>query len=166
MWWLIYVYSDLCTELINTIWLANLAKRAEVTVILPAGWQTLISVSDFITRQAVNHFVCLPEQYIYIVDLVVHEQNYDCSINISAMGQRYFRHATWYRLPVSDTDLGLFWEDTAVSNFDTDWRPIMENNFLRYFWLCSERRRVLSSMQRDFFAKSRTKCGWPASSHR
>ena len=35
--------------------------------------------------------------------------------------------------------------DTAVLNFDTDWRQFMEN-------IC-ERRTVLSSMQRDFFAK-------------
>ena len=26
----------------------------------------------------------------------------------------------------------------------------MENIFLRYFWMCSERGTVLSSMQRDF----------------
>ena len=53
----------------------------------------------------------------------------------------------------------------AVSNFDMDWRQIMENIFWRYFWMCSERRTVLSSMQRDFLAKLRTKCGRPASSH-
>ena len=27
----------------------------------------------------------------------------------------------------------------------------MENICLRYFWMCSERRTVLSSMQHDFF---------------
>ena len=74
----------------------------------------------------------------------------------------HWRHCHWCqfntchmiqiaRMPVSDMDLRLFWDDTAVSNFDTDWRQIMENIFLRYFWMCSERRTVLSSMQRDFF---------------
>ena len=42
----------------------------------------------------------------------------------------------------------------------------MENIFLRCFWMCSEKRTVLSSMQRDSFTKFRTKCGRPASSRR
>ena len=29
------------------------------------------------------------------------------------------RHATWYGLSVSNTDFGLFWDDTAVSPCDT-----------------------------------------------
>ena len=33
-----------------------------------------------------------------------------------------------------------------ITNFDTDLRQIMENIFLRYFWMCSERRTVLSSI--------------------
>ena len=42
----------------------------------------------------------------------------------------------------------------------------MENICLRYFWMCSERMTVLSSMQHDFFAKFLTKCGRPALSYR
>ena len=34
------------------------------------------------------------------------------------------RHATWYGLPVSDTDFGDFLSDTAVLHFDTDFSKI------------------------------------------
>ena len=41
----------------------------------------------------------------------------------------------------------------------------MGNIFWRYFWMRSERRTVLSSMQRDFCEKFKKKFGRPASSH-
>ena len=59
------------------------------------------------------------------------------NVGCNVYGQGYdfvFRHATWYRLRVSDTDLGLFWDDTDVLNFDTDWRQIMENILLELFF--------------------------------
>ena len=37
-----------------------------------------------------------------------------------------YRHATWYGLSVSNTDFGLFWDDTAVSRCDTDLRQITD----------------------------------------
>ena len=39
----------------------------------------------------------------------------------------------WYRLAVSNMDLVLFWDDTAVSNFDTYWLQIVENICLVIF---------------------------------
>ena len=45
------------------------------------------------------------------------------------------RHATWYGLSVSNTDFGLFWDDTAVSRCDTDFRQIPEKQFMN---MCSE----------------------------
>ena len=45
------------------------------------------------------------------------------------------RHATWYGLSVSNTDVGLFLDDTAVSRCDTDLRQITEKQF---FNMCSE----------------------------
>ena len=44
------------------------------------------------------------------------------------------RHATWYGLSVSNTDFGLFWDDTAVSRCDTDLRQITEKQFMNSPW--------------------------------
>ena len=41
-----------------------------------------------------------------------------------------FRHVTWYGLSVSNMDVGLFWDDTAVSRCDTDLRQITEKQFI------------------------------------
>ena len=40
------------------------------------------------------------------------------------------RHTTWYGLSVSNTDFGLFRDDTAVSRYDTDLRQITEKQFM------------------------------------
>ena len=42
------------------------------------------------------------------------------------------RHATWYGLSVSNTDFGLFWDDTAVSPCDTDLRQNTEKQLMNY----------------------------------
>ena len=42
------------------------------------------------------------------------------------------RHATWYGLSVSNTDFGLFGDDTAVSPCDTDLRQNTEKQFMNY----------------------------------
>ena len=54
------------------------------------------------------------------------------------------RHATWYGLSVSNTDFGLFWNDTAVSPCDTDLEQITEKQFMN---MCSETKHFLSSTQ-------------------
>ena len=45
------------------------------------------------------------------------------------------RHATWYGLSVFNTDFGLFLDDTAISQRDTDLRQITEKQFMN---MCSE----------------------------
>ena len=45
------------------------------------------------------------------------------------------RHATWYGLSVSNTDFGLFSDNTAVSRCDTDLEQITEKQFMN---MCSE----------------------------
>ena len=42
----------------------------------------------------------------------------------------WYRHATWYGLSVSNTDFGLFSDDTVVSQRDTDLEQITEKQFM------------------------------------
>ena len=76
-----------------------------------------------------------------------------------------FRHATWYGLSVSNTDFGLFWDDTAVSRRDTDLRQITEkqcaakqNSFIvdttSFFRYISEKRESSSPVERDWHSQS------------
>lgn len=42
----------------------------------------------------------------------------------------FHRPATWYESPVSDTDFGDYWGDTAVVHFDTDFIKTTENLYI------------------------------------
>ena len=62
----------------------------------------------------------------------------------------FSRHATWYGLSVSNTDVGLFWDDTAVSRCDTDLRQITSKQFLNNVY---RNKIVLLTTQLAFSAK-------------
>ena len=75
-----------------------------------------------------NHVFSYGQKLLHVKRLEEYETNADQLTNLGFGGVS--RHATWYGLSVSNTDFGLFWDDTAVSRCDTDLRQITEKQFL------------------------------------
>ena len=71
---------------------------------------------------------------IHIESIVwqVFDSNLIDPFSLTAVTSPTFRHATWYGVFVSNTDFGLFWDDTAVSHCDTDLKQITEKQFMNY----------------------------------
>ena len=46
------------------------------------------------------------------------------ALSVGELGCPTGRHATWYGSSISNTDFCLFWDDTAVSRWDTDFRQL------------------------------------------